>query len=48
MADLVKMRRDDGTEADVHPAEVENFREGGFDVVEAKAAAKKPRNAKGD
>lgn len=50
MADLVKMRREDGTEADVHTSMVDDYRLGGFVVVEdaKKPAAKKPRKAKGD
>lgn len=37
---LVKMIRDDGHEADVHPSEVENYKVGGYRVVEAKAKKK--------
>jgi hypothetical protein len=30
---LVKMAKDDGSTADVHPSEVENYKLGGYDVV---------------
>ena len=34
MADLIKMRRDDGKEADVHPLMVDDYKRGGFRAVE--------------
>ena len=42
MADLIKMRRDDGKEADVHPTMVDDYKRGNFRVVdEAKPEAPK-------
>ena len=48
MADLIKMRRDDGKEADVHPSMVDDYKKGGFVSVEGDqpAKAKKPAKAK--
>lgn len=37
---LVKMKHEDGRTADVHPDEVENYKSGGYRVVEAKAKKK--------
>lgn len=35
MANLVKMKREDGKEADVHPDMIDHYAAGGFAVVEA-------------
>ncbi len=54
MADTVKMERDDGKTADVHPDEVENYRFGGFQAVAVvkpiarKKQAPKPDDEKGE
>jgi len=43
---LVKMRHaDDGKLADVHPDEVENYRAGGFSVVEEAPVEEAPAEA---
>lgn len=46
MVKLIKMRRDDGHTADVHPDEVENYKTGGYVVIydeqDAKAHTGKP------
>lgn len=33
-SELIKMVREDGKEADVHPVEAENFKAGGYKVKE--------------
>lgn len=45
---LVKMRRDDGHEADVHPEMVDDYKTGGYVVIDEPAPAKRrgrPRKA---
>lgn len=43
---LVKMIRDDGHEADVHPEMVEDYKTGGYRVIEAPAKKRgRPRKA---
>ncbi len=39
MTDLIKMRRDDGKEADVHPDMVEDYIKGGYVAVVVEIAA---------
>ena len=34
MAQTIRMAREDGKAADVHPNEVENFRKAGFEIAE--------------
>lgn len=45
MANLIKMKRDDGHEVDVHPSMVDDYRAGGYVPVEKPEAPKRGKKA---
>lgn len=46
MANLVKMTREDGKTADVHPDMIEEYKVGGYVVSEPQTDAKRSKKAK--